>query len=508
MQEKDLLSESQNITNELLLVYLLAGAGFSCLIGWELIAIFSPSSFLLDYCDVEEAFFLRVVAIAGLVGIFPVAFWKADWLLVNKARFLALGSLLALSTVICSIANLIWEGIPLIVSLPAWIAFGIAQGAVMISYCAFLSLIPTRHTALTIACASCVGTVLFVLVFTAGDPFLGLTETACLIILSAGILLLLFRRGSQMRVLPVGEYRRTQSLTIPAALSVACHGAVYGFISLLLCSMGPQAACIGGSSGLIGSLLAVLWARLGPRVEIDTGIIQRISLPLIIGGLLLLPFFGQTGRVVCCCLVVVALAHTSVMAWTTTSIENAEFQLHPGNRFALRQFPSWVGFLFGALLACLSIFLLPGDRQELTAVATVLAIVVVAVFSFYGGNESRTKKRLGELLTNSRAAAVGMVGEEEVSERQRGFFRQRCENVIEAYELTSREAEVFILLAKGRNAEYIGERLFVSPATVKSHIYHIYRKLGINSQQRLMNVVEEVGRIEETGQRPPDAHKE
>ena len=51
---------------------------------------------------------------------------------------------------------------------------------------------------------------------------------------------------------------------------------------------------------------------------------------------------------------------------------------------------------------------------------------------------------------------------------------------------------MFFLLAKGRNAEYIAEQLVVSPATVKSHIYHIYRKLGINSQQHLMNIVDDV----------------
>ena len=63
--------------------------------------------------------------------------------------------------------------------------------------------------------------------------------------------------------------------------------------------------------------------------------------------------------------------------------------------------------------------------------------------------------------------------------------------MIEEHELTPREAEVFYLLAKGRNAEYIGKQLVVSSATVKSHIYHIYRKLGINSQQRLMTIVDD-----------------
>ena len=50
---------------------------------------------------------------------------------------------------------------------------------------------------------------------------------------------------------------------------------------------------------------------------------------------------------------------------------------------------------------------------------------------------------------------------------------------------------MFALLAKGRNAEYIAGQLMVTPATIKSHIYHIYQKLGVNSQQRLMDLVDE-----------------
>ena len=49
---------------------------------------------------------------------------------------------------------------------------------------------------------------------------------------------------------------------------------------------------------------------------------------------------------------------------------------------------------------------------------------------------------------------------------------------------------MFPLLAKGRNAAYIAENLGVSPATVKSHIYHIYQKLGVNSQQNLIDIVD------------------
>jgi len=46
--------------------------------------------------------------------------------------------------------------------------------------------------------------------------------------------------------------------------------------------------------------------------------------------------------------------------------------------------------------------------------------------------------------------------------------------------LTSREQEVLALAAEGLSASGIGERLFLSPATVKTHLAHLYEKLGVS----------------------------
>jgi DNA-binding CsgD family transcriptional regulator len=35
----------------------------------------------------------------------------------------------------------------------------------------------------------------------------------------------------------------------------------------------------------------------------------------------------------------------------------------------------------------------------------------------------------------------------------------------------------------------IGERLYISAATVKNHIYHIYRKTGVVNKVQLLNLV-------------------
>jgi DNA-binding NarL/FixJ family response regulator len=46
-------------------------------------------------------------------------------------------------------------------------------------------------------------------------------------------------------------------------------------------------------------------------------------------------------------------------------------------------------------------------------------------------------------------------------------------------ELTPRERDVLALMAEGLTDRGIGERLFVAPKTVETHIHHIFAKLGL-----------------------------
>jgi two-component system, NarL family, nitrate/nitrite response regulator NarL len=48
--------------------------------------------------------------------------------------------------------------------------------------------------------------------------------------------------------------------------------------------------------------------------------------------------------------------------------------------------------------------------------------------------------------------------------------------------LTPREQEVLRLAADGLSASDIGARLFLSPATVKTHLAHLYDKLGVSDR--------------------------
>ena len=52
--------------------------------------------------------------------------------------------------------------------------------------------------------------------------------------------------------------------------------------------------------------------------------------------------------------------------------------------------------------------------------------------------------------------------------------------------LTRRELEVLVRLAEGRSNREIADALFVTSATVKTHLAHIYAKLGVTGRQEAM----------------------
>lgn len=61
--------------------------------------------------------------------------------------------------------------------------------------------------------------------------------------------------------------------------------------------------------------------------------------------------------------------------------------------------------------------------------------------------------------------------------------------------LTDRETEVLRLLATGATNKEIARALFVTEATVKSHLVHIFTKLDVDSRSRAVHVARETGLI-------------
>ena len=63
------------------------------------------------------------------------------------------------------------------------------------------------------------------------------------------------------------------------------------------------------------------------------------------------------------------------------------------------------------------------------------------------------------------------------------------ENLAARYALTPRERDVMALLARGNNSQRVEEKLSIKHNTVKFHARNVYAKLGVHSQQELIDLV-------------------
>lgn len=464
--------------------YLIAGLGFGCFIGWDLVGAFSPATALLAYTDIPDAFVLRLVSLGALVLTYFVCKVNADWFFERRTKVAAVSTVLSLA-VVANAALSQYLAMPVPLSVVAWVLFGIGSGLLDLIWCTYLSLLPTRRTLSVIAGGACLGTVLFVIAASSSPASISLFAITLIPLASLGLLVFLFRGLPETSILPVKDYRRAPALSPAASISVGAHGILYGFITACMFFISPTAAIIVGGSGIIGSIAALCFARFEPKIDIDNSFIQRVSLPIIVVGLLLLPLLDVAGQVFCGCLVNNALAFSSLLMRGNSCIENAEFQLHPVDRYAQRQVPRWLGFFMGTLVAFVLGTAVPEHAVVFNFVIVLMAGIVVAAFSVYNGNDGRNKEFLNGLLTdqNSPADAESFV-------KLPSHFYQRCDDVIAHYDLSPREGEIFYLLAKGRNAKHIQEKLCISSSTVKTHIYRIYQKMGINSQQLLIDAVD------------------
>ncbi|WP_326554043.1 response regulator transcription factor [Micromonospora sp. NBC_01813] len=70
------------------------------------------------------------------------------------------------------------------------------------------------------------------------------------------------------------------------------------------------------------------------------------------------------------------------------------------------------------------------------------------------------------------------------------------EDLAKADLLSDREREVLVLLAQGLSNAEIGQRLFVSEGTVKTHVYRVFAKLGCENRVQAAMLAQRAGLLE------------
>ena len=146
--------------------------------------------------------------------------------------------------------------------------------------------------------------------------------------------------------------------------------------------------------------------------------------------------------------------------------------------FVSGRFSNASGVFIGWTLSAISMYMAQVSGNILTA--QIIPIVLLAVFVVFIASSSFDNYWAGIRTANI-----------EAKKEATGSWKKACDAISSECGLSAREHEVFILCAKGRDSVFISDALYISVHTVKSHIYHVYQKLDVHSQQELISMVEE-----------------
>lgn len=234
----------------------------------------------------------------------------------------------------------------------------------------------------------------------------------------------------------------------------------------------PQEA-ITGLAILMSGVLMLFYSITVSRY-MPAGSFLWYLLPIVALALLPLSLVDEQGRAFC--FLVVAFGFTCfdmLSVYQLTGLIKFH-NLSVIRYFALGRFANALGMAAGWLFALGLISMLNSTETILAYGSIILVSLLVILLAVL--NRPGIK-----ISTSSPTDEDRMV---------RRSWKQCCTEICEESGLSSREVEVFVLLARGRTARMICEKLFISESTAKSHIYHIYRKTGFHSHQELINKVE------------------
>lgn len=368
----------------------------------------------------------------------------------------------------------------------AWVLLGIGRGGLMVVWASVFSMRWEPGASFRFACSAlCAAAIAFVAVGLDDGAFYAL---CALLAIATTASAALASRGSAEDAARSVHLRRFSSYITENSGALAMQGAAQGFLLAVLASSGKAAVLAGLAALACGALAALASALSTTREAYDLPLFINRVTPLFIASLIFFPFLEGPGRTVCCCIAAVAIGYRLAASWAATTASHARFRLNPVTHAAYGRLPGALGLAGGYGAALLLLYLTDLSQEAFSLIVVVAMLAMLLGFSLKGSDAaSQWRASIG----SGQGAGEVAANVEDLAEGRK-LFEQKCLKLIEESALTPRESEVFMLLAKGRNADHISKALVIAPATVKTHIYHIYMKLGISSQQTLIDMVEQL----------------
>lgn len=127
----------------------------------------------------------------------------------------------------------------------------------------------------------------------------------------------------------------------------------------------------------------------------------------------------------------------------------------------------------------------PLASDELQIGYTLVPVIATepSVTARLQGLEQRLRRIAGEVEASGVPIGSGITG----GDGDTGAVSAR--EMPQLADLTPRQWEVLDRLCRGERVPGIARRLFLSPSTVRNHLTAIYRRLGVNSQEELLEIL-------------------
>lgn len=356
--------------------------------------------------------------------------------------------------------------------------------------CALTSLPSSRAALATVVCGMALGEVARVLHPPVGFE-VGVVEVTASY---AAITLLLYRRGGAKldevarSASPANlELSNPESFLRPAHALFLCVGlfSVATGYGLTLNEVSHAPVSVNASAFVLAAVAA--WMLLSKSAEKEDQLFS-FSVLLVVAGFIIAPFTFLPDLPSANTLLRIGTRCFDMLVWLVVLAVGRRNLLALLPTYALVRFMDALGTDVGAVAGHTTndIVGTNSDAAMLIAEAVLFAFVAFLWLGFRKFSFSDTIRGVVGMGAPTREEPVDAAPEPAPGPS----IEERCVRLGEEHGLTERETEIFAMLARGRNGQFVMEYYVVSRNTVKSHVKHIYAKLDVHSQQELIDLVE------------------
>lgn len=316
-------------------------------------------------------------------------------------------------------------------------------------------------------------------------PSLAVQAAAVAMPLLSGALLRIANRTVPASVASVENRAGARRRSVDLLSLAVVVGLVYGVMRGVTLAFGRgtvEEATLATVLGVAASGILLLATTVFYRKESELYLVCEISFPLLAAGFLLLPQFTD-GLSLPLVVFTVGHGYFYFLLWVFCVDQSQTAGRDPLAVFAA----GLLAFLGSSLVGSVASDVLALTGFEESGFVGILSLVVVYLFVLV----------FAVLFGRTRAERSRDL--QEADERRRLLFDRCALQVAEEGGLTSRETEIFAMLAHGRDRASIREQLCISNDTVKTHTRRIYAKLNIHAKQEARELVETRMEREERG---------